>query len=205
MASYKSYDKPEWEKRIRQACIDYPTMLAAATALNMPYISFKRYAEKYGCWKPNQARKGIVRKEYEHDKMRIPIDEILQGLHPFYSYGALKRRLLKSGILKNECEVCHITEWNGKQLRMHMDHIDGNNRNHRRENLRMLCPNCHAQTPTYSTKANSVEYTDAELKNAIESSYTYDEVYTKLGLFNHIGSIIKLKKQIRKSHYKLLR
>ena len=199
MASYKSYDTLEWELRIRQACADYPTMLSAALSLNMPYISFKRYAQKYGCWKPNQTRQGIARQKYEHDKIRIPLSEILQGQHPFYPYGALKRRLLKEGILKNECEKCHITEWNGKSLIMQMDHIDGNNRNHRRENLRMLCPNCHAQTSTYSSKS----YTDSELKNAIESSSAYDEVYVKLGLFNHIGSIIKLKKQIHNSPYKL--
>ncbi len=39
---------------------------------------------------------------------------------------------------------------NGKHLVMQLDHVNGNNTDHRLENLRMLCPNCHSQTETYS-------------------------------------------------------
>jgi len=33
-----------------------------------------------------------------------------------------------------------------------MDHIDGNTENNAKENLRLLCCNCHALTPTYKGK-----------------------------------------------------
>ena len=38
----------------------------------------------------------------------------------------------------------------GKPLTLHVDHINGVNNDCRRENLRFLCPNCHAQTPTHA-------------------------------------------------------
>lgn len=150
MARIKLYDTLEWKNRIIDACAKYPTMLSACQSLNMPYISFKRYAQIFGCWQPNQGRVGKKRDDKEYASIAIPLEEILEGKHPYYDYCSLKRRLLRAGILKNECEECHVTQWNGKPLTMHMDHIDGNSRNHKRENLRMLCPNCHSQTPTYS-------------------------------------------------------
>lgn len=58
-----------------------------------------------------------------------------------------------------ECGVGAL--WNGKQLTLHMDHIDGNSDNNNWKNCRLLCPNCHSQTPTFgnsgikkSTKRN---------------------------------------------------
>jgi hypothetical protein len=49
----------------------------------------------------------------------------------------------------NTCEMCGISEWNGKILPMEVDHIDGNTKNNNLSNLRVLCPNCHSQTPTW--------------------------------------------------------
>lgn len=51
------------------------------------------------------------------------------------------------------CEECGLSnEWNGKKLTLQMDHIDGNADNNNLENLRIVCPNCHTQTPTYGSK-----------------------------------------------------
>ena len=204
MARRRLYDTDEWRELFIDACNNNSTMLSASVALGIPYISFKRYAIKYGCWKPNQNRIGIPRNASEYENVSVPLHEILEGKHPSYHYGTLKRRLLRAAILKNECDECHITEWNGKKLNMHMDHIDGNPRNHKRDNLRMLCPNCHAQTDTYSKKNKNINiFSEEELKTAIESSTTYEESYSKLGVLNHIGSVIKLKNQIHDSSYKL--
>jgi hypothetical protein len=42
--------------------------------------------------------------------------------------------------------------WRGRALSLQLDHIDGNGRDHRLENLRMLCLNCHSQTDTFGVK-----------------------------------------------------
>lgn len=67
-----------------------------------------------------------------------------------YDTGSLKKRLLREGLLRNQCYECSSKpEWRGKPLTLHMDHINGNRSDNRLENLRILCPNCHTQTPTY--------------------------------------------------------
>lgn len=43
-------------------------------------------------------------------------------------------------------------EWHNKPLIMELDHINGIHTDNREDNLRLLCPNCHAQTPTYKAK-----------------------------------------------------
>lgn len=52
----------------------------------------------------------------------------------------------------HHCSVCTLSEWMGKQIPIEVDHIDGNSDNNELVNLRLICPNCHAQTPTYKGK-----------------------------------------------------
>jgi hypothetical protein len=63
--------------------------------------------------------------------------------------GNIKRRLLESGALKDECSICGIREWQGKPLSLQIDHINGERLDYRLENPRILCPNCHSQTETF--------------------------------------------------------
>lgn len=46
-----------------------------------------------------------------------------------------------------KCETCGISDWNGKKPTLHVDHKDGNPADDRPVNMRLLCPNCHSQTP----------------------------------------------------------
>lgn len=58
----------------------------------------------------------------------------------------LKRYLVR--IRGHRCEVCRMTEWMGKSIPIEVDHVDGDASNNMPSNIRLLCPNCHAQTPT---------------------------------------------------------
>jgi 5-methylcytosine-specific restriction endonuclease McrA len=62
----------------------------------------------------------------------------------------IKIRLLRAGILENRCSICGLTEWMSSALTMQIDHVNGAKNDHRLENLRMLCPNCHSQTATFA-------------------------------------------------------
>lgn len=82
----------------------------------------------------------------------IPLEEVLVKDSDYHHTSALKKRLVRAGILEYHCHICGIREWQNKPISLHLDHISGDVRDNRVENLRLLCPNCHSQTPTFGNK-----------------------------------------------------
>ncbi len=80
----------------------------------------------------------------------FPDDEV------FIERSLITRRGLLSRLLRlgwrYECKHCGIAAWRGRQLILHIDHINGKHYDNRLDNLRMLCPNCHSQTPTFGNR-----------------------------------------------------
>lgn len=64
----------------------------------------------------------------------------------------LKLVLLREGVLHPVCSCCGLSTWLEGPIPLELDHINGKNDDNRIENLRLLCPNCHALTPTYRGK-----------------------------------------------------
>lgn len=135
-------------EQIVKACEENESMAKAAVELGIHFNTLKRLAIKYECYQPNQGLKGSCKPI----DPKIKLSEIIEGKHPHFQTFKLKNRLIKEGTIKNECSICGISSWQGKPLNMELDHIDGDRTNHKIENLRMLCPNCHAQTDTYRSK-----------------------------------------------------
>ena len=81
------------------------------------------------------------------------LDDILVKDSTYQNMGSLKRRLINENRLDYVCALCGNTgEWNGQKLVLQLDHINGDHKDNRIENLRFLCPNCHSQTETFCTR-----------------------------------------------------
>jgi Zn finger protein HypA/HybF involved in hydrogenase expression len=53
----------------------------------------------------------------------------------------------------NKCAICGLERnWNNKELKFILDHINGDASNNSKENLRLICPNCDSQLDTYKHK-----------------------------------------------------
>lgn len=87
----------------------------------------------------------------------------------------LKKRLIKAGLLRDECYLCGLPPvWKDKPLVLRLDHINGVKHDNRLVNLRMLCPNCDAQTDTYAGKNKALVRRVAREKAVQEARKTTD-------------------------------
>ena len=99
--------------------------------------------------------------------IKYSLSDILVEDSLYINISRLKIRLVKEGYLEYKCACCGISEWMNKPLSLQLDHKNGKNNDHRIENLRFLCPNCHSQTETYAgrNKGESFNGQDLGLQN----------------------------------------
>lgn len=92
-----------------------------------------------------------------------------------HNRSTLKKRLLKEGLLKNQCYICgQLPEWNGKPLALQIDHMNGVSNDNRLENLRILCPHCHSQTDNFAGKNKSDRKPRLPKKSELKPNYRHD-------------------------------
>lgn len=115
------------------------------------YRVFKRRVETLGIDTSHFTGKGYLKGKTHNWATKTPLKNILVKKS---SYGTsyLKKRLLDEGLLEYKCYGvgCGITDWLDKPIVLQLDHINGDPEDHRIENLRLLCPNCHSQTETFA-------------------------------------------------------
>lgn len=71
----------------------------------------------------------------------------------------IKRKLIKLNILEYKCAICSNDGTHfGQPLSLQLDHLNGISTDNRICNLRLLCPNCHSQTNTFSGKRHKKYY-----------------------------------------------
>jgi Zn finger protein HypA/HybF involved in hydrogenase expression len=104
-----------------------------------------------------------------HFKIRYRNTNNSQNKH--CSNTKLKIKLIQKGNLKKECDICKLgSTWNDKPLTLQLDHINGDHYDNSFDNLRLLCPNCHSQTDTFTGR----NMKNSKIKNNCEKKL-YDK------------------------------
>lgn len=95
----------------------------------------------------NQSSKGIPR-----TKLYKPSHNYTYEGAPRIKSHDLRLKLIRDGVKQHSCEYCQTSTWMGKPVPLELHHVDGNRHNNVLDNLKIICPNCHAQTDTNSGK-----------------------------------------------------
>jgi 5-methylcytosine-specific restriction endonuclease McrA len=85
-----------------------------------------------------------------------PLSDYLSNKHSITS-DSLRKRLISEGIFEATCSVCQLTMWCDQPIPLELDHVNGKHEDNSLDNLRLLCPNCHAQTPNYRGRKKRVD------------------------------------------------
>ena len=132
---------------IEEAQKNTRSAMEAARWLGTSYNTYKKYAKTYGIFEQHLNKEGFgIKKGF--GKYRIPVDDVILGKRQppkRWSHKVIKKRLIEDGYFNEECSNCAYSEENiqtGKVC-LGIDFKDGNHKNFKIDNLRLLCPNCY--------------------------------------------------------------
>jgi hypothetical protein len=112
------------------------------------YEHIRRVIKVNGLATQHWTGRGHLRGRHNPHVPKAPLALLLVRGSAYHS-NKLRRRLIGEGILPAICSACGGTEWQGQPMPLELDHIDGDRENNLLGNIRLVCPNCHALTPTY--------------------------------------------------------
>jgi hypothetical protein len=114
------------------------------------YAVLKRRMALLGIDRSHFLGRGHLKGRKHSRSKRTPLEELLIGnCLSGVTTSKLKARLLAASLLERRCYNCGLTEWQNEPIPLDLEHVNGNRSDNRIENLSLLCPNCHALTPTY--------------------------------------------------------
>lgn len=99
----------------------------------------------------------------------------------------VRRLVLKNKLIDYKCSCGNNGSWMGKEISLELDHINGDPRDQRLDNLRFLCPNCHSITPTYCSKNqkhSKKKITDQEIIDSYSIHKNIHRTLKSLGIEN---------------------
>lgn len=140
------------DARLAEAVAESDSWAMAARRLgldtNAGQRRVKSLAEKMGLDSSHFLGQGWNRGAHGRGRAPEPLETVLvEGRR--ISTSKLRARLIKEGIMKPACASCGLDRWQDRPIPLELDHVNGYRNDNRLENLRLLCPNCHAQTETY--------------------------------------------------------
>lgn len=188
----KEYTKNQIEKALESSI----GLSETCRQLGCRGATLKRHMDKYGLkWEDykNPGRKGRSRVE---DRKYTADQAFQKGMHKNYALRYLKEER------EWKCECCGLSEWQGKPLPLEVHHINGDCWDQRRENLQILCPNCHSLTDTWRSRnskgynGHSPKVSDEELLKAVEVEGNIHKALKSLGLAGVGGNYSRAQKLI---------
>lgn len=195
----------EDERMVRESIDKSPLCMREAAKLSgIPFSTFKRIAKKLNIYMPNQGRKG--RKFPGLDLGRVPLGDILTNKVIFNNGQRLKNRLIKNNLLINKCACCGLDEWQNKEITLQLHHVNGCHSDNSLENLQLLCPNCHSQTPTFGNKNSKgkINVTDEQLIKSYKTYETIKHTLIDCGLnYRNPNYVKRLKKVLAENNIEL--
>jgi predicted nuclease with TOPRIM domain len=138
-------------------------------------------------------------KELGKKLKQIADTKILEADYDTLTYDRLKKRIVLEQ--NQKCNHCGIDKWNNKQIVLELEHIDGNHYNNERENLEVICPNCHSQTDTWRgrNKTNKrLKISDDEIVKAYIKTNSIRQTLLEVGLAAKGGNYKRVHGIVRK-------
>ena len=209
---YKKAEKIETNELCEYGCNNqakYKTRSGKLICSKSPNSCSINKAKNSGGTKESAAKKNYKEiynnlSEYTKEKMKWNKGNI----NADFSYngkGSHKKVLiLERG---HQCEKCKLLKWLEQTITLELEHKDGDNKNNNKENLELLCPNCHSFTDTWRgrniNRTSDMYKTDEEFINAINESSNIRQALIKLGLTSKGANYNRPKKLIEQGLAKL--
>ena len=164
--------KPIPKNRIEWAISESRSMRQAAILINVSYNTFKKYADMYGLWAPNEAGHGIPKEK--RGRWNEPICN---------NYG-IQIRLHREGIKIQQCDECGYSksrDFDDKRPII-LVYLDKDETNKDPNNLKYLCYNCKfityrkvkaEQKKTLEASSEKVDSLRNAFMKAFDSSETH--------------------------------
>lgn len=144
-----------------EICKQSKSVIEAVNKSNLHINTFTKYAKYLNCYFPNVGGKGI-KKEFISSKFQL--GDWNNNLNIPMSRASLRYNIFKNQLLPIKCNICQLDKWNELDISLELNHINGIGNDNRKENIELICPNCHAQTDTYRGKNLILKYGKAEPK-----------------------------------------
>jgi len=155
----------------------------------------KRFLDKNGKWG------GQLDNNCDPEKLR----ETWRKKHASMSWDELGKITKRKTVILDQdgcCQKCGLCTWQGEQLKLEIEHINGDHQDNSRENLIALCPNCHSLTPTWrgrNKSKNKGRFTDQEIWLAYQECGTIHSALIFLGYAAKGSNYVRAKRIVNRN------